>query len=228
MKKIAVWVVMMMVFVTGASAEVGRPFTGLYIAVGTHESDGEFSLSHHGAKFSFGKFLGVPLNGNLTTYEVGYRFPVGHSNLRLGPNVTLHDGSIGGAKHWNGFNSSASFGVASDLRVSAGGELGLVFGEQKRVYVYARAGVVATNLLMELLVETPIGGWSNTKDGGALGALYALGVQYKATDRLAIDFKVSKMVFDADKAFGLGSMGSQSLEAELKQSTIGLTVSYNF
>lgn len=228
MKKIAVLVAMMMVFATGAMAEGKRPFTGLYTSVGTHKSDGEFSLSHRGNKFSFGKILAVPMSGDLTTYELGYRFPIAQSNLRLSINAVLHDGVIRGAKQWPDHKSSATFWVASDLRVSAGGELGLVLGKRERLYVYAGAGVVATNLAMGISIETPYGDWNKEKEGGALGALYTIGVQYQATDRLSIGFEASKMKFNADKAFGLGSMGSHTLEAEFKKTTFGLVVSYNF
>lgn len=228
MKKIAVLVAMMMVFATGAMAEGKRPFTGLYTSVGTHKSDGEFSLSHRGNKFSFGKILVVPISGNLTTYELGYRFPIAQSNVRLGVNAVLHDGVIRGAKQWHDHKSSATFEVASDLRVSAGGELGLVLGKRERLYVYAGAGVVATNLLMGIKIETSYGDWNKEKEGGALGALYTIGMQYQVTDRFSVGIKASKMEFDADKAFGLGSVGSQKLEAELKQTTFGLDVSYNY
>ncbi len=228
MKKIAVLVAMMMVFATSAIAEGKRPFTGLYTSVGSHKSDGNFTLAHHGSQFSFGTILDVPMQGKVITYEAGYRFPLGQRNLRLGANATLLDGAIGGTKHWQGFNSIAAFNVASDLRVSAGGELGLVLGKRDRLYVYAGAGVVATNLSMELDIETPYGVWNKKKEGGALGALYTIGAQYQATDRLSIGLKASTMDFDADKAFGLGSMGSHSLEAELKQTTFGLVVSYHF
>ena len=228
MKKFAVLVTMMMALATGAMAQEERSFTGLYASVGTRKSDGDFTLAHRGPKFSFGTILDVPLRGNITTYEGGYRLQISQSNLRAGVNVTLHDGAISGAKNWHDHKSSATFGVVSDLRLSAGGELGLVLGERKRLYVYVGAEVVATNLGMEFTIETPYGDWNKEKEGGALGALYTIGVQYQATDRLSIGFEASKMKFDADKAFGLGSMGSQTLEAELKQTTLGLVVSYNF
>ncbi len=228
MKKIAVLVAIMMAIATGAMAEGKRPFAGLYTSFGAHKSNGNFTLAHRGPKFSFGTMIDVLLEGNVTTYEGGYRLPFGHSNLRAGVNVTVHDGVISGAKNWHEHKSSATFAVASDLRVSAGGELGLVLGKRERLYVYAGAGVVATNLAMGIKIKTPYGDWNKEKEGGALGALYTIGIEYQATDRLSIGVKANQMAFDADKAFGLGSMGSQTLEAEFKQRTIGLVVSYHF
>ncbi len=221
-------VVVMMIWVTSAFAEGKRSFTGLYAGVGISETDGQFKISHHSPKFSFGKLLGMQMNGDLTTYELGYRSLVAQSNLRLGINVAVHEGLLGGAKQWYDHKSTATFAVASDLRVSAGAELGLVLGVKNRLYVYAGAGVVATNLSLGLSVNTPFGDWSDTKEGGALGALYTVGVQYQATDQLVVGLKASQMAFDAHKALDLGFMGSQSFVAELKQTTVGLTISYNF
>ncbi len=232
MKKVvmmlAVAIVSLMTGATDSNAEAKRPYTGVYASLGTSKSDGEFTLSHYGPIISLGEILDVPLTGNVTTYELGYRFPLGQSKLRLGVNASLHDGSIGGAKYWHDHKSTAAFTIASDLRVSAGGELGLVLGKQERVYLYVGAGVVATNLSMGLSLDTPFGSWADSKEGGALGALYTIGVQYAVSDRFSIGLKASQMQFDADKAFGLGQMGNQTLEAKIKQTTVGLTLSYNF
>jgi opacity protein-like surface antigen len=228
MKKIVCLIAMLVMITNVAMAEGKRSFTGLYAAIGHQHSEGNFTLSHEGSKFSFGEILDVPLVGDITTYKIGYRFPLGQSNLRLGVNATLHDGTIGGSKTWESRYATATFAVASDLRLSLGAEVGMVLGKRERLYVYAGAGMVVTNLTAQMSIDTQWGGWADQKEGGAIGAFYSLGLEYQVSDKLAVDFSVSQMQFDAGKAFGLGSMGEQHLEAELKQATVGFSLVYRF
>lgn len=227
MKKMVGLIAMLIMVASNAMAEGKRSFTGLYAAIGHQQSDGNFTLAHEGPSFSFGKILDVPLSGDITTYKVGYRFPLGQSNLRLGVNATLHDGAIGGSETWESRYASATFAVASDLRLSLGVEVGAVVDKRERLYVYAGAGMVATNLTAGMSINTPWGGWEETKEGGAIGVIYSVGLEYRVND-WAIGLSASQMQFDAGKAFGLGEMGEQHLNAELKQTTIGLNISYNF
>lgn len=215
-------------WVTGATAETKRPFTGLYGAIGQHQSSGDFSLSHRGELFSFGEILNVPLQGSITTYEVGYRIPLGQTNMRFGVNAVLHDGTIAGAKRWEGFKSSATFGVSSDLRLSLGAEVGTVVGEQERLYLFVRAGMVASDLNASLAIDTPWGDWGREKSGGAVGTTFSVGMEYQVNNRLSVGLSASQMEFDAAKAFGFGDMGEQRFEATLKQTTFGLDVSFRF
>ncbi|MBY0538270.1 outer membrane beta-barrel protein [Patescibacteria group bacterium] len=213
---------------TSAFAEGKRPFTGLYVAVGQQQSTGSFSLSHEGSQLSFGQIFNVPLEGDTATYEVGYRLPIGASNLRLGINAVLHDGAIGGSKSWHSKYVSAAFTVTSDLRLSLGTEVGVLLGKRERLYAHAGAGVVATNLTAGLSIDTPWGGWADQKEGGAIGAIYRIGLAYQVSDRLSVGLSASQMSFNAGKAFDIDSIGKQNLSAELKQTTVGVNVSYNF
>lgn len=160
MKKVVVAFVAM-VFCVRRAGRRQTVLYGLYTSIGQHQSGGDFTLSHHGSKFSFGEILDVQLSGDITTYEVGYRFPLGDSRLRLGVNATLHDGAIGGSKTWEILGAATTtFAAASDLRLSVGGEIGAVLGKRERVYVYAGAGMVATDLVAGLAIDTPWGNWS--------------------------------------------------------------------
>lgn len=228
MKKLCGLIAMMTMLATSALADGKRSFTGLYAAIGQHQGGGDFSLSHEGPKFSFGEILDVPLSGTVTTYEGGYRLPLGQSNLRFGLNAVLHDGAIGGSKTWDSPYATTTFAVASDLRLSLGAEVGAVLGKRERVYVYAGVAMVASNLTAGLSIDTPWGGWAEAKEGGALGTSYRIGLLYQVSDHLAVGVSASQMRFDAGKAFGLGDMGEQHIEADLKQTTIGLNISFSF
>ncbi len=228
MRSITGVLVMLLVSVLSQAAQAADDWTGLSFSLGVNQSDGDFSLSHRGQMFSFGEILNVPLSGTVTTYEIGYRFPIGGSNLRLGVNAILHDGAIGGSKTWDSRYATATFAVTSDLRLSLGAEVGTVIGKRERLYVYAGAGMVATDLAASFAIDTPFGDWSKNKEGGAVGAIYRLGLQYQVNDSLSVGLSVSQMEFDAGKAFGLGDMGEQRFEAELEQTIFGLNISYNF
>jgi opacity protein-like surface antigen len=228
MKKIGGLLGLMLFTATTVNAEGTKPFTGLSFAIGQQAAGGDFTLSDQGSQFSFGKILNVSLSGTPSTYELVYRFPLGDTDLRFGINATLHSGAIGGSRNWSGYGVSATFAVASNQRLSLGAEVGMVLGRQERVYVYSGAGLVATDLNLKGIVETPWGDWADHKEGAAIGTVYQVGIQYQLNEDLSVGLSASLMEFDASKAFGLGSMGAQELGVKLRQNNIGLKISYSF